>query len=458
MHTQPRVFTRSRSLPATAKVFAFFGLILMTITFAATPARAVAKIQTVTSEGGIAAWLVEDYTLPLLSINFAFKGGAAQDAAGKAGTANLLSGLLDEGAGELEALAFQQRQQDLAMRLSFEAGRDAFYGSFSTLKENQAPSLELLQLSLTSPRFDTEPVERVRRQIIAGLQRQAKDPNSIASEAFSSLTFGDHPYGRSTSGSLESVPNLNIDDLRRYVKRNFARDNLVVGVVGAISADELAKVLDQVFGGLPATSDLQTIAEAQLQGLGQTMVIDYDIPQSIMRLAMPGLKRDDPDFMAAFVLNHIYGGGTFSSRLFREVREARGLAYSVYSYLMPLDHAGLLAAGVATKNEAAKVSLDLIAEEARKLRETPPTEVELDEAKAFIKGSYQLRFDTSSKIARNLVGLQLEGLPIDYIEVRNDLIEAITLDDLQRVANRLLRPENMITVVVGKPEGVVSTN
>jgi zinc protease len=217
-------------------------------------------------------------------------------------------------------------------------------------------------------------------------------------------------------------------------------------------------VLDQVFGGLPATSDLKTIAEAQLQGLGQTVVIDYDIPQSIMRLAMPGLKRDDPDFMAAFVLNHIYGGGTFSSRLFREVREARGLAYSVYSYLMPLDHAGLLAAGVATKNEAAKVSLDLIAEEARKLRETPPTEVELDEAKAFIKGSYQLRFDTSSKIARNLVGLQLEGLPIDYIEVRNDLIEAITLDDLQRVANRLLRPENMITVVVGKPEGVVSTN
>lgn len=429
------------------------GALLMSLTLAAAPAKAVTNIEEVESPGGITAWLVEDYTIPLITINFAFKGGAAQDEPGKEGVANLLTGLMDEGAGDLTAIEFQRRQQGLAMRMSFEAGRDGIFGTFQTIANKRDESLELLQLALNAPRFDEEPIERVRRQTLAGLQREARDPNAIVNRLLSEKAFGDHPYGRPTRGTMESVSAITREDLQNFVRRNFARDNLYISVVGAISAEELKPILDQVFGDLPEAADLTPVPDVEMASQGVVSVEPFTIPQSIIRFAMPGIKRDDEDFIPAYVLNHIFGGGTFSSRLFREVREARGLSYSVFSYLMPLNHSGLIVGGLSTRNDAANTAMDVVRQEIERIRNTPITEAELDEAKAFLKGSYQLRFDTSAKIARNLVGLQLENLGIDYIENRNDLIEAATVEDLERVAERLLNVDAMATVIVGQPEG-----
>ena len=420
------------------------------------PARAV-EVQRVVSPGGVEAWLVEDHTNPIISLELAFRGGGALDAAGKEGTAYLLSGLLDEGAGEFDSQAFQARLQNLSIRLSFDAGLDSFEGSLRTLTENRDTAFDLLRLALTEPRFDAEPVERIRGQILAQLKRESEDPNAIAGRTMRRLFFADHPYGRPVHGSPESLAAVTADDLRAFVADRFARDNLVIGVVGDITSEQLSGLLDSTFGGLPAEAAPIDLPEVAADGSGGVVVIDKNVPQSVVSLGQPGMKRDDPDFYTAFVVNYVLGGGGFSSRLYDEVREKRGLAYSVYSYLSPLDRSALVIAGVATANARVAESLAIIREEWARMAAEGPTAEELADAKTFLTGSYPLRQSSSGRIAGMLVGIQLDELGIDYINKRNSLIEAITLEDARRVAAELYRPEALTVVVVGRPEGIEPT-
>lgn len=420
------------------------------------PARAV-EVQRVVSPGGVEAWLVEDHTNPIISLELAFRGGGALDAAGKEGTAYLLSGLLDEGAGEFDSQAFQARLQNLSIRLSFDAGLDSFEGSLRTLTENRDTAFDLLRLALTEPRFDAEPVERIRGQILAQLKRESEDPNAIAGRTMRRLFFADHPYGRPVHGSPESLAAVTADDLRAFVADRFARDNLVIGVVGDITSEQLSGLLDSTFGGLPAEAAPIDLPEVAADGSGGVVVIDKNVPQSVVSLGQPGMKRDDPDFYTAFVVNYVLGGGGFSSRLYDEVREKRGLAYSVYSYLSPLDRSALVIAGVATANARVAESLAIIREEWARMAAEGPTAEELADAKTFLTGSYPLRQSSSGRIAGMLVGIQLDELGIDYINKRNSLIEAVTLEDARRVAAELYRPEALTVVVVGRPEGIEPT-
>jgi zinc protease len=247
------------------------------------------------------------------------------------------------------------------------------------------------------------------------------------------------------------LPTITVDDMRGYVKNVFARDTLKIGIVGNIDAATAGKLVDKVFGTLPAHATLRPIPAAGPQGLGRVVTVDLDVPQSVVVLGGAGIPRKDPDFMAAFLVNHILGGGSMSSRLYREVREVRGLAYSIYSTLVPLDSAALFMTATATRGEAARQTLDLVSTEIRRLAETGPTADELAKAKSYQKGSFPLRFDTSTKIAAQLVLMQVEDLGIDYIDRRNDLIDAVTLADVQRVAKRLL-DGGMLTTMVGRPQ------
>jgi zinc protease len=420
------------------------------------PARAV-EVQRVVSPGGIEAWLVEDHRNPIISLDLAFRGGAALDPAGREGLANLLAGLLDEGAGELDSEAFQARLAELSIRLSFSAGIDNFSGSLRSLSENRDAAFELLRLALSAPRFDAAPVERIRGQILAQLRRDAEDPNDIAGRTLRHLFFPGHPYGRQIDGTPKSVAAIGTADLKRFVAERFGRDNLKVAVVGDLTAAQLAALLDKTFLGLPASAGPVEVAETTPQGAGDVVVIERDMPQSVVALGRVGLKRDDPDFYAAYVVNHILGGGGFSSRLYREVREKRGLAYSVYTYLHPMDQAALVGGGVATANARVGQSLGLIRKEWARMAKDGPTEAELAAAKTFITGSYPLRQSSSGRIAGMLLGIQLENLGIDYLNVRNDLIEAVTLADARRVARELFDPRKLTVVVIGQPKGVKAT-
>jgi zinc protease len=422
----------------------------------AAPALAT-TIERVVSPGGIEAWLVHEPAVPMIAVDFAFGGGAAQDPAGKAGTANLVASLLDEGAGDLDSKTFHARLERKAIELGFQAERDTLRGTLRTLTENRDEAFDYLRLALTKPRFDQTDVEIIRSQILSNLRRATTSPSDIANLRWWQTAFADHPYGRPVNGSLESVPTVTTDDLKDYTRRVLARANLKIAVVGDIDAEAVKAMLDRVFGALPAEPDLKPVANVAPQGLGRRIVVKLDVPQAVVTFGGAGIARKDPDFMAAYIVNHILGGGAFSSRLYQEVREKRGLAYSVYDSLVWLNHSALFLGGTATRADRAGETLDVIDREIRRLAESGPTADELAKAKAYLNGSFALNLDTSSKIAALLVQLQLDGLGIDYFTRRPEMINAVTLDDAKRVAKRLL-DGGMLVTVAGRPEGLASTN
>ncbi|MGE0667336.1 MAG: M16 family metallopeptidase [Sphingomonadales bacterium] len=462
----------------------------------AVAARAEAmEIKEVVSPGGIKAWLVEQHSIPLIALSYEFAGGVSADPEGKEGLAYLTSGLMNEGAGEMDALAFQKALDERAIRMSFDADRDSFSGAMVTLAEEKAEAFRLLGLALSKPRFDADAVERVRDQV-RSIQRSEDDkPRSIAGKAWMKAAFPGHPYANNATGTPESLAGLTAADLHGYVKDNFARDRLIVGVVGDVTPEELGPLLDATFGALPATGAELAVPEVTMatpvrsdgkpenieiavdfdgsvrwngQSISQdeliqklsvppaVLVINRKVPQSVAIFGMPGMKRDDPDWYAALVMNQIFGSGGFSSRLMEELRRKRGLTYGVYTYLQPLDHAGLYLGSIATVNARMGESKQVIEAEIARMAKAGATETELADAKTYLTGSYALTFDTSGAIAGQLVGMQRYGFGTDYVDERNGYIEAVTLADVNRVAKRLLDPAKLFWVIVGEPEGLES--
>jgi len=414
-------------------------------------------VERVVSPGGIEAWLVRDTMVPLVAIEFSFRGGGALDPSGKAGLADMTTSLLDEGAGDIDSQAFQQKLSDLAVEMSFSAGADTIRGSFKTLNRSRDEAVALLRLALTAPRFDADAVERIRQQILAALSRKSTDPDEIAGRIWWKAVFPDHPYGTPVEGTPQSIAAVTVPDMRSLVAERFARDQLIVGVVGDITPDELGPLLDRAFGDLPAKGKPARLSEAAFHAAGQTFIVRQDVPQSVVLFGQPGVKRDHPDYYTAYVMNYVLGGGGFSSRLYDEVREKRGLAYSVYSYISPMDAAGVLAGGVSTENSRVGESLAVIRAEWARMRDGGVTDAELNDAKTYLTGSFPLRFTSTDSIARMLVGMQYNDLGIDYIDRRNAYIEAVTKDDIARVAKSLLKPAELTFVIVGDPKGVEAT-
>jgi zinc protease len=420
------------------------------LSWAPTPSHAAAKIQHLVSPGGIEAWFVQDATVPLIAMEYAFGGGATQDPADKPGVGNMVASLIDEGSGDLDSQTFHERLDRRAIDLSFSATRDYFRGSLRMLKDNKDEAFDLLRLSLTSPHFDSADVERIRTQIISGLKHDSSNPNAIASRKFLEIAFGDHPYGRPASGTVESIPTITIADLKDYDRRVLARDTLKIAVVGDIDAASLGKLLDQTFGGLPAKATLTPVPDIEAARPPQRASIPLDVPQTVVTFGGPGIQRHDPNFMAAYVVNHILGGGALSSRLYREVREKRGLAYSVYDALLWMEHSAIFIGNTGTRADRAGETIAAVDAEIRRMAEEGPTQQELDEAKSYLKGSQMLALDTSSKLASALLQYQLDRLPIDYVEKRNAIVDAVTLSDAKKAAQQLWG-HGLLTVVVGRP-------
>jgi zinc protease len=432
------------------------------MTFAALVLIAVANgaaamtIEKIVSPSGIEAWLVREKSVPLITLNYAFHGGASQDDADKSGTAHFTADLLDEGAGELDSKTFHERLENHAIELGFQVGRDYFHGSLRALNEHRDEAIDLLRLALTKPRFDSEAVERVREQELSVLRRDTTNPNDLASRRWWQTAFPGHPYGRETKGTLETMPKVTVGDLRDYVRRVFARNELKVSIVGDVDPKTAGELIDRAFGSLPAKNDLKPIPEATPGGLGRRIVINVDVPQAVVTFGGPGIARSDPQFMAAYIVNHILGGGSFSSRLYKEVREKRGLAYGVSDSLVWFRRAAVVLGGTATRADATADALAVIEQEFKRMAENGPTAEELAAAKSYLKGSYALTLDTSGKIAAQLTQIQIDNLGIDYIQRRSGLIDAVTIEDAKKAARRLYGA-GMLVTVAGRPKGLASS-
>jgi zinc protease len=364
----------------------------------------------------------------------------------------MAAALLDEGAGDLDSQAFQRRLEDLAIRLGFDADLDNFGGSLETLTANRDAAFELMRLALTQPQFGPEAVARIRSQLDASLRDRAEDPDWVANQRLWALLFPDHPYGRPVEGTPESLPRIERDDLKRFVAERLARDRMVVGVVGDITPAELAPLLEAIVGALPAKAVPGSVTDVRPDANGAVVVVEMDVPQSAVSFGQAGLKRDDPQFYTLTVLDQILGGGGLTSRLFDEVREKRGLVYSVDTDVVPLDHAALILGGAGTANERVAETVEVIRDQWRRLATGGITKQELDDSKTYLTGSFPLRFAGSKRLAGLLVSIQLDNLGIDYLDRRNMLIEAVTRDDANRLARDLLTPDKLAFVVVGRPK------
>ncbi|MGA0540357.1 M16 family metallopeptidase [Neotabrizicola sp. VNH66] len=434
----------------------FRPVLALVLSVLALPALAEIRIQEVKSPGGLTAWLVEDHGIPFTALEIRFRGGTSLDLPGKRGATYLMTALIEEGTGDLDSRGFAEARDSLAAHFSFDTGADVVSVSAMMLTENRDQAVDLLAGALTAPRFDQDAVDRVREQVLSNIRSGEKDPGSIASREMDAMAFGDHPYATPGEGTVASVTALTRDDMLEAHKGALARDRVYIAAAGDITPEELGLLVDRLLGGLPATGAALP-GRAPWNLTAGVTVIDFPSPQSVITFGHSGIKRDDPDFFAAFILNEVMGGGRFTSRLMTEVREKRGLTYGIGSYLIGMDQAEMVLGQLSASNDKAAQAVEVIRAEWARIAADGLTEAELAATKTYLTGAYPLRFDGNGPIASMLVAMQMDGLPIDYPNTRNEKIEAVTMEDVKRVAARLFLPDALRFVVVGQPQGLTSS-
>jgi zinc protease len=426
----------------------------LAIAGAMSPAFAQIDVQEITTESGITAWLVEEHSIPFTALELRFKGGMSLDRVGKRGEVNLMMATLEDGAADLDAQEFAKARDSLAAGFDFDANIDSVSISARFLTENRDEAVALLRTAIMEPRFDQEAVDRVRGQVLSNIESNTTSPNNIASSTLNALAFGDHPYGSSSSGTVETVTGLTPEDMSTTLTRVLVKDRLYVSAVGDITGPELAKILDDLLGDLPQSGpEFPPYVAPALTG-GVT-VVPFDSPQSVVMFGHSGIKRDDPDFMSAYIANEIIGGSR-ESRLMQEVREKRGLTYGIGSYLVPYSHSEVVLGQFSSGNAVTAQAIDVVKDEWRRLIDEGISAEELEEAKTYLTGAYALRFDGNAPIASILVGMQMSGLERDYIVKRNDVVNAVTLEELNRVVRDLYKPEELTFIAVGQPDDLKS--
>jgi len=439
-----------------ARLSAFMFVAIGIMALSALPAYAqdrdrLLDIQEIKTPKGITAWLVEDSSIPVISMQYAFKGaGAVNDPQGKQGLAQLLSNTMDEGAGDLDSQAFQKELQDLSISLSFNSGRDHFGGSLKTLTKNSMRAFNLLEMAIMRPRFDDDPVQRMRQSNQSRIRGSLSNPDWVAARVLNDVAFEGHPYARNSGGTLSSLDAITSDDLRAFHRAHLGKNNLVVAVAGDIDAERLSVVLDNIFAGLPDV-DIPSADDVAVQNIGKIAIYEKDIPQTIVEMMKPGIARNDPDYFTAQVMNFVLGSSGFGSRLTEEIREKQGLTYGVYSSFYNLDHLNAMAVSTSTKNENVPKMLAAIESEFETMRDGGITQDELDDAKAYLIGSLPLSLTSTDKISGLMLSLMTDDLGVDYLERRQSAIENTTIESIAKVSKRLLSPDEFVTVLVGQP-------
>lgn len=424
----------------------------------ATPAEKttgkILDVKAFKDSSGIEVWLVEDHSIPVISVNFSFEGGLANDPENKPGVARLVSILLDEGAGNIRSQDFQARLSDNAIEMTFTAGRDAFYGQMRTLTQNRDMAFDLLSLALSQPRFDPDAIERMKNANVAQIQHDMGDPSWLVARSFNGMLFSGHAYSQPGAGHLASMAAITRQDLVDFAKAQFGRDALKISIAGDITEAEVKRLVEKTFAPLPLQADVAEGSFIQPKYAGKTILYPLDTPQTQISIGGAGIPRADKDWHAAVVMNYILGSGNFDARLMREIREKRGLTYGIYSSLQSMKQSALITAAFATSNEKAEEALSVFREEWKRMAEGGATDAEIADAKAYLTGSLLLELTSTGDIAATLNGLQRDGLDPNYINRRNQELMNVTAADVKRVAARLLKADELTFVLVGKPQGI----
>lgn len=401
------------------------------------------------------ALFVQDDSLPLLHVSLAFRQtGWAHDAADRQGRASVLASILTEGAGTKNAQQFHAALEEQAIGLTVRAGRDITSIQLDTLTENRREAFALLRDALARPHLDDAELSRIKDRQLAQLRRLQESPEYNAGRALAALAYGAHPYAQSSLGTPETVSSITSAELKQWLADAFAQDRVVISVVGAISKNELEDELESLLDSLPKKAAYQpAIDSVTLDDKGQWRDVEMDIPQSMVLVASQGLPRNDPDYYAAYVMNHILGGGSLTSRLSDAIREQRGLAYYVGTQLDQGDYANVWQGMFATRGTQVKESLTAFEETLDRFASEGATQAERDAAVGYITGSFPLQIDKMSDIAAYLMAMQLYDLGLDYFDKRNDYFRSVTLEQVNQVAARLIDSKKLKIIKLGGAAG-----
>jgi len=413
-----------------------------------------APVQEVKTKAGLTAWLVEEHSQPLIAVNIAFRdAGRAYDQDGKEGRAAIVSALLMEGAGDLDSDAFTIALENSAVKLGFSTDDDNFYGNLETLSEHKEKAFSYLGMALQTPRFDDEKIKQIKSQTIAAIIDGQNKPAHLLNRAWQKQIFGNHPYAKEELGTKESVEAISADELRYFTKNYLTKKNMVISVVGDISASELSELLDKNLYGLPENYNPETkISDIKLPESAKQTVIEQDIPQTMVNFGMGGIKRADPDYIPAYVMNYILGGGGLTSRLALEIREKRGLTYGINTSLVSMRHAEIFAGGFATRSEKVGEAIGALKDVLKEYAKNGASDKEIADAKEYLTGSFVVGLSSNSSIVNFLTMMQLQNLGIDYMERRNNLIRAVTKEQVKNIAKKLIQLDKLQIVMVGKPQ------
>lgn len=415
--------------------------------------EAAVKIQQWQATSGAEVYFVENHDLPIIDISMQFAAGSARDTAEKSGVAGITRYMMTLGAAGMTDEKIAQKMADVGAILGgdFDADRAGFkLRTLSSAREkNQA--LDLFTRILQQPDFPDAVLQREKSRIIAGLQEAATQPESISSKAFMQALYPTHPYRLDDSGEVETVGKVSRDDLMAFYQRYYGAKGAVVAMIGDMTRDEAARIADQLTAGLPKADQAASLPTVPLPTAPKTLRIAHPASQSHILLGYPGIKRGDPDLFPLYVGNYVLGGGGFVSRLTEEVREKRGLVYSVYSYFMPMAELGPFQIGLQTKKEQAEDALKLVRQTLQKFIQDGITEDELKAAKANIIGGFPMRIDSNSKILDYLAVIGFYKLPLNYLDEYNRNVEKVTLAQIKEAFARRVNPENFVTVIVGDP-------
>ncbi len=394
-------------------------------------------------------WFVEDNSIPIVSVNFSFSGGAFFDKIGKEGTSSFLASLLDEGAGNLDSIKFQNRMDEIGMKMSFSSSKDSFSGNFQIISENKKEGFELLRIAITKPRLEAKDIEKIRNQIVSSLKLKEIDISNLATQKFHETFFSSHNFGRNVDGTVSSIKKISKNDLEDYLESNLAISNLVIGVSGNVKVAEIESLIDNTFGNLLPSVKHQ-VKIPKKSDLPKGLLIEKkDFPQSAVLFGHKGLERNNKDFFAARIVNYVLGGGGFQSRMYKNVREKKGLVYSIYSYLVPYKNNDIVLGGFQTKNETVYEAISLVKDEWDKIGKNGITQKEFKEAKTYYKGSFSRNFTSTSSISSLLMTVQEYGLDQNYFKNRNKIIDSLTLKEVNIVAKNLFKKDNLYFTIVG---------
>ena len=426
-----------------------FAMLMMSLS-----AEAGVKIQQWQTATGAEVYFVENHDLPIVDLSVNFSAGSVRDTAEKSGLAGVTRYLMALGAAGMSDEVIANKMADIGAILGGEFNSDRATFKLRTLSNarEQTQALDVFVKVLQKPDFPQAVLDREKARIIAGLQESATQPESIANNAFMAALYGKHPYSLDESGEVETISKINREDLQAFYAKHYGAKGSVIAMMGDLTREQANQIAENISGNLPKASSLEPIASVTLPKQAIEQRIAHPASQSHILLGYPGIKRGDADLFPLYVGNYILGGGGFVSRLTEEVREKRGLVYSVYSYFMPMAELGPFEIGLQTKKEQADVALNLVRETFDKFLKDGVTEKELTAAKANIIGGFPMRIDSNAKILDYLAMIGFYHLPLNYLDEYNGNVDKVTVAQIKETFNRRLKPENFVTIVVGDPK------